>query len=404
MKYWIESPAKKWMYTDKLLSHELQSEGHQLLLDDDSIILVSICDVVEVFQLEKIRNKYPNNKIIVGGHFAKIGIKLLILFADAVCVGHSFNLFKAKSWQEILSLPNIYNGDDRNIYIDHYIDWSSCPAIQTDSNRFYLWGGVGCKNKCKFCLTSWTEKHQDRPNLENVVAKSKAKIGRKGSVKVISNAYSTSLGDDLVQDMLLRDVLKIRYNGKRKMIRCGIEFATEETRKKNSKPIKDVEIRAAIEKAKELNLDLHFFFIGGQDPCEDWERFLDIVPPDDAFKPRIFFKWTNLEYQQKTPLWSQVKDIRPDYYLDRSFTDWFFQKACHKNKRVRVLPVKYPAHAIWRTCMSAVRDMDEYNKCKKTKNVKDMSKIMGLFNEMKPWDNDLSFLIVPPFDRSSENG
>lgn len=391
MKFWIESVGKKWMYTEKLLHHLILKNGHKYELNVDSIILVSVCDVTEIFALENIRKKYPHHTIISGGHFAKIGLIPMSFFSDYVWVGHSFDLFKHEYLSDIVTQDCVYYQGREQVSANYQIDWGMCPAIQTDKKRFYIWGGVGCKNKCSFCLTSWTEPYLERPGSKDLCRRVKAKIGKKGSVKIISNAYSTTLGDDHVQDMTLKDMLKIRHNEKRKMIRVGLEFGTEKTRKQNSKPIKDEELRLAIIKARQLNLDLQIFCIGGLDSRADWEKLVDVIPADDAMKPRVFFKWTNLEYQQKTPLFKKVRDINPDNYLDKTFTDWFFRKACYKNKRVRVMPVKFPAHAIWRTCISNVQNVDQYNECKKLKNSKSIKDALKLFGRIKPWKNDLSF-------------
>lgn len=393
MKYWIEGLQKKWMYTEKLLLHILKRKGHAHALDSDSIIIASLCDVTDIPKLAKLRARYPDNKILAGGHFAKIGVVAMSLFADAVCVGHAYDMFNCTSWGELCELPCVFTGDrGKQIDVSYNIDWRLAPVVQTDSKRFYVWGGIGCKNKCSFCLTSWTEPHIDRPGVKTVAARAKKQIGHKGSVKIISNAYSPSLGDDLVQDMLLKDLLRVRSNTKRKMIRCGLEFATTASRKRNAKPITDEQLRRAIAHAGDLNLDLHLFCIGGYDRIEDWDCVLDAIPESDAMSPRVFFKWTNLEYQQKTPLWRHVKEIDFDRYLDASFTARFFRKAAHKNKRVRVMPVKYPAHAIWRICMSNVQDMEQYKIVEKAKNVKDMEEIKRLFATIKPWENDLGFV------------
>lgn len=400
MKYWIEQVGHKKLYTEKLLIHLAISHGHTIVAATDSVILVSLCDVTEIVALERIRHRHPDRIIIAGGHLAKIGVKVMGLFADAVWVGHAFQFFKSKTLDEIYGHPSCYvPGKEKQVMVSTDIDWRQCPAIQTDKRRFYILGGVGCKGKCTFCLTSWTEVHQERHSVATLVSKLRPKIGKRNSVKIISNAYTSEIGDDLVQDMMLKDVLKIRNNDKRKLIRCGIEFATEASRRKHAKPIKDEEIWRAITCAERLDLDLQFFLISGRDTREDWERFVGVIPPSDVMRPRVFFKWTNLEYQQKTPLWSEVQDIDFGRYLDKSFTDWFFQKAAHKNKRVRVLPIKYPAHAVWRICMSNVQNIVQYKACKRERNTKDMDRIKLLFDEIKPWSNDLSMITALPFDR-----
>jgi hypothetical protein len=390
MRFWIEQPEKKQLYTAKLISHLIREYGHEEKLADDSVILASLCDVTELPWLGKLRQKYPKNRIISGGHFSKIGANAMLLHSDLVWVGHIFTLLKCKTYDEVLTCGAAYAKLGQGCKADYEIEWSKCPAIQVDPKRFYLWGGVGCKNKCKFCLTSWTEPHEARPNIEQVVCKAKRQIGKKGSLKVISNAYSDKLGDDLVQDMLLRDMLKIRDNKKRKLIRCGVEFATEEMRKKNGKPISDIEITSAINHAREMNFELQMFMIGGLSTWAEWMSFIELIPEGDDMKPRIFIKFTNLEYQQKTPLWQECQSANFGNYLTTQFSKDFFATAAHKNKRVRVLPAKYPAHAIWRMIASNVRTHGEYNAAMKLKNNENLGEITQAFIAMAPWKNDIS--------------
>ena len=395
MRFWIETMGSKMLYTERLLQHLARTKGHEIDLQGDSVVLASVCDVTDLPVLERIRDRHPGLTLISGGHLAKIGYRVMGLHSDAVWCGHAFEMFDCSSLEEILEHPACYvPGRTREIRPSKRIEWPMCPVIQTDKRRFYVWGGVGCRGKCSFCYTSWSEEHRERPGVDKLVAKAQARLQGKGTVKVISNAYSTELGDDLVQDMMLRDLLQVRRNDKRKLIRCGVEFATERSRKRHAKPIKTEEIRAAIRHAERLGLDLQLFLIGGWDSREEWEQFVhEAIPESDQLKPRVFLKWTNLEYQQLTPLWRHAAQIDPDRYLDRSFTDWAFRAAAHKNKRIRVLPVKYPAHAIWRMCMSNARNLGEYRDCKAHRNTKEMGRILELADRIRPWEHELSELV-----------
>ena len=394
MRFYVESITGKMLYTEKLLQHLVRAKGHELGLERDSVVLASVCDVTDLPALERIRDRHPSLPLISGGHFAKIGYRVMGLHSDAVWLGHVFELLDCSSLEEAMATTACYvPGETKHLRPSKRIEWRLCPAIQIDKRRYYLWGGTGCKGKCSFCYTSWSEEHRERPGLDKLVARTQSRLGSAGTLKVISNAYSTDLGDDLVQDMMLRDLLRVRSNSKRKLIRCGVEFATEASRKRHAKPIKTEEIRAAIRHAERLGLDLQLFLIGGWDTRGDWEQFIhQAIPESDALKPRVFLKWTNLEYQQLTPLWRHAAQLDPERYLDSSFTDWAFRVAAHKNKRIRVLQVKYPAHAIWRMCMSNVRDMGEYRDAKRHRNVKDMGRILELADRIRPWEHELSEL------------
>lgn len=403
MKYWIESLSDKPMYTEKLLVHLAEKNGHKIEYDENAVILVSVCDVTEVVYLEKIRSKYKKNKIIAGGHFSKIGAVVMSLFVDIVWVGHGFDMFKYQKFSDIADDPAAYwFGKTDKTFCNYNIDWSQCPVIQTDASRFYVFGGVGCVNKCHFCVTSWTEPFENRPGIALVQGRAKKQIGKRGSVKVISNAYDNDMGHDKVQDMLLKDFIKAKHFKCGAMVRCGIEFATEQTRAKYGKPLRHDEIIKGLDVAQNNGVDLHFFMIGGLDKKSDWYDFVGSIPDSDDMKPRVFLKWTNFEPQQKTPLWKKCSEINPENYLDSSDTDNFFRIGAHRNKRIRVMPVKYPAHAIWRCMMSNVRDITEYRIIEKLKNEKDLKIIYHEFMRMRPWENDITN-IVTQYDRDARD-
>lgn len=381
------------MYTEKLLLHLIKLNKHELILDKDSVVLFSICDVTELPFIEKLKQKYPNNKIVVGGHFSKIGAVAISLFADAVWIGHGFEMFEQKSFEDILAHESCYfKGKNIDVYCNYNIKWNQCPAIQTDYSRFYVFGGVGCKNKCSFCVTSWTEPWENRPGINHVQNSVKKHVGKKGSVKVISNAYDTEMSLDLVQDMLIKDFIQAKKFKKGALVRCGVEFATDETRRKNGKPVKESEIKAAFDVALANGVDLHLFMIGGIDKKYDWYKFIENIPEGDVLKPRIFLKWTNFEAQQKTPLWATCQQLNPDNYISSIDTDSFFRIGAHRNKRIRIMPVKYPAHAFWRIMMSNVKNIDEYKQVLTLKNEKDMDTVYAMFQKLKPWENDISFI------------
>jgi len=399
--FWIESVGRKQLYTEKLLAYVLRSRGHNQVAagTHGAVLLVSLCDVTEVMRLERIRQQYPGNRLLAGGHFAKIGAGVMGLFADAVWIGHCFEMAACKNFAEICEHRSCYVPGETEglVYASTRIDWNLCPLIQVDRKRFYIFAGDGCRRKCRFCLTSNTEIYRERPGIDMLIHGARHRLGGGMTIKAISNAYNIDIGDDMVQDMLLTDLLRIRRPCSGKLIRSGVEFATDATRKMYGKPLKAGQIREAIARAAVIGAKLHLFHIGGLDPIEDWLQYLDdVIQPGDKLSPPVFFKWTNLEYQQKTPLWRKIRDINFDNYLTADFTSMFFQRGAHKNKRVRVMPVKYPAHAVWRMCMSNVTDIDQYQRVKREQHNKDMDDLVRLYYELEPYKTDLSWIVVGP--------
>lgn len=397
MKYCILSRPKPF-YTEKLLRHLATLYGHEVVetVDEADAVLISIEDITNIGRIEKAADVVNGKPIIAGGHLSKVAPKAMAVHADYVWIGHAFEFFQLQTLGGVAdSKHTYYQGKRGATTISWKIDWDKCPVMQIDARRFYVWGGVGCSRSCAFCLTSWTERHAVRPRLGRITSGAKKQIGSRGSIKVISNEYSEHVGDDLVQDMLIADLIQsVNPNGRRKLIRVGIEFATEENRKAHGKPATQAQIQKALQVAARNNYDLHMFMIAGIDTIEEWRAFFAAIPEDDAMTPRIHFKWTNLEYQQKTPLWSSVQNVDFDRYMGRSFTDEAFRTMAHRNKRVRVLPIKYPAHAVWRMIMSNVSDEGEYRAAWAARSVKDMDEMVAMFYDFKPWRNDMSMIEV----------
>lgn len=391
MRYWIDSRAKL-SYTERVLRHLGQHYRHEMVdtVDDADTVLISIADITEIGRI-KIARRW-GKPLIAGGPLTKVAPQVMAMHADLVWIGHAFEFFECRSLDDIAAHQSShFTGNELDVYMSRDIRWCEVPAIQVDSRRFYLWGGVGCSRKCSFCTASWTENHCLRPELGRVVAGAKRTIGSRGTIKVVSNEYRETVGDELVQDMLLTDLLRAKNRSKkRKLIRVGLEFATEATRRKYAKPMTQETIEQALLVAERENFELHLFCIAGLDTEDEWVEFMGRIPESDHMKPRVHFKWTNLEYQQKTPLWRRIKQVDFSRYQSKAFTDKMFQIGAHRNKRVRVLPIKYPAHAVWRMLMSNVRTLDEYDEVYRLRNQKAMDVLVKAFYDYKPWETDLS--------------
>ena len=395
--FWVETIGRKPLYTERLLVHVFARYGHRQVDPGTrgAVCLVSLCDITEIGKLARIRARYPDNILLSGGHLAKIGALVMGLHSDLVWVGHCFDAAACVSIDEIADHPSCYRpGQSGDVIASIHIDWRMCPLIQTDRRRYYIFGGVGCRRKCRYCLTSHTEIHRDRPGLSTMVKRARGKLAGSSTIKVISNAYTPEVGDSMVLTMMLSDFVKVRLPMRNRVVRCGIEFATDRTRARYAKPIKVATIAHAIRHAEKVGAKLHLFHIGGIDSIEDWLGYVGSMPESDRMSPQVYLKWTNLEYQQKTPIWTEAKSPRFDRYLTSANTDEFFRVAAHRNKRIRVMPVKYPAHAIWRTIMSNVSTREQYELAYAHRNTKEMDTIIDLYNDLRPWETDLNHIKV----------
>jgi radical SAM superfamily enzyme YgiQ (UPF0313 family) len=336
----------------------------------------------------------------------------MAIYSDYVWIGHIFEFLDLQTVDDIAgSIHTYYKGKKELTVMSNEIRFNEAPILQVNTRLFYYWGGVGCKNKCRFCVTSWTERHQAQSRLVDKIEHVRRKVGSHGSVKVISNEYAEAIERSKVQDMMLQDYLNIDHaSGKQTKIRLGVEFATEEARKKNGKPMTDADIRLAIKKAGQFNHELQLFCITGLNTREEWFQFVEnCIPEDDRLRPRVFIKFTNLDYQQKTPLWKDAKKVNFDNYFDMAFSNRIFEKACFKNKRIRLFPLKYPAHAVWRMCASNIDNESEYVIIKKNRNNRDMDEMIKIFYDLKIPDRKADYFLsgvreVLDYERGNAEG
>lgn len=257
MKYHLIEQKLNIHYTFGLLRTIITHHGHELVDTpaDADMVLVSLCDVTCLYELEKIRRQHPKAKIVVGGHFGYY-FKACAIFADYVCVGQGFDFFACQTEEEIRALPCVYYpGKDTKatpIVANQHIDWPLCPVIQTSTKAFFYMAGVGCKNKCRFCFTSWTHKHETNEVWR--IQKAARAIGTRGILTLVSNEYGSDFrtGKIRVRDAMLRDFIKETEKNVR-LVRMGLEFATEANRKKYGKPFTDEELFYAIEHAGRLD-------------------------------------------------------------------------------------------------------------------------------------------------------
>lgn len=376
-------------YTEYLLKKLITVNKHTLTNNDEAdFILISICDITEIGYLKKLRQQYPAKKIIVGGHLA-VFFKLLILFADYVNVGQGFEFFKCETENDIKKISSIYyKNKDISIIPSVLIEWELCPIVQLSCKRYSYWAAIGCKNKCSFCLTSWTNKQQT--NNQHRIKKAYEAIRKGYSLKLIANeGYDNMDRKELVKDMLLTDFIK-QDKINCPQIRIGVEFATEENRRKNGKAFTNEQFIQAVIRAREENILLQCFCIAGIDTKQQWIDFINMVPDYYKLSPKLVFKFTNLEYQMFTPMYKSRFDINIDNYLDGQFGKDIFEGNRLRMKNFKTFKVKYPAHSLWRTGLSACTNINEFNKIWELRNTKDINSVYKVINESGVLNNDYS--------------
>ena len=298
--------------------------GHTLTDDvsDCDAVLYSMCDVMEYPGLVKLRGQ-TDRPLVVGGSYA-YHFRSALLYADAVWVGECYEMADCRTLDELLSHPSCYTGG-RLPRASTLIRWEEVPVAQIAPRKAYYWGGQGCKGKCGFCLTSWTHPHQVNTPARLAAAKRTAKEHGL-HLMICANEYSQAEGGR-TQDMLLRDYLRTPVQSG--FVRLGVEFATEESRRRTGKPISDQELAAAIRKMARERVSLRLFHISGWDSRQDWEDYIErLAGVLDECRPGrlLHLMFNNLQYQNYTPLYRRRREIDPERYLDFRDTRRFFDR------------------------------------------------------------------------------
>lgn len=353
----FESKSRFLSYT--VVAKALTDAGHEVVPDMDGCdaVLFSMCDAVEYRQLVNMRKRSEGHVLIVGGAFA-FNFWSCKLWCDGVWVGEVYDMADCKTVDEILESPHCYTGGDVLPIASSRIEWAKVPIAQIEKRRCYYWGGVGCKNKCKFCFTSWTHAHQ--VNSKARIEHARKVCKEKGiHLMVSSNEYDNSPGLKTF-DMLLKDYVAMPV--KCNLVRSGIEFATEESRSYMGKPVSKEDMFKALQKAKAENVRLRWFHITGYDSIDDWDSYMDeLAEMVDHVRPRLLFhlEFNNLEYQNYTPLYAERKQIDPSRYSDGAMVKKWRNVLARCMKSVMVGAPSRFQHAACRMGVELSTDVDQ---------------------------------------------
>jgi len=318
--------AKSRFQTYTVVCKALQAAGHTVTDDIEhcDLVAVSLCDVLDMKYLRKVRGM-TKKPVLAGGAFT-YNYWAAAVYADYVWIGEVFDMAECRTLNELGDSPHCYTpGSNKALYASWRVDWDACPVVQIKKGSAYYWAGVGCKNKCAFCLTSWT--HQHLMNSEqNCRAARRAAKAKGCHLMMTSNEYDVD-NDNPTKDMLLTDYLKQRVTGS--FVRCGVEFALEETRKRKGKPITKNELYHAIQKMNVDNISLRLFHITGYEPREAWETYISDLCKMVQRSPNkrlLHLMFNNLQYQNYTPLYKERHDIDETRYTTHEDTKrWYDQ-------------------------------------------------------------------------------
>lgn len=345
-------------YTVSVLNHLIKINNHELVTPDDAdIIVVSVCDITQVEWVDKLKKQYPDKTLMVGGH-ATIYYKLFGLFADIITLGEGFEVFKCQTIDEIKALPSVwYPNCNKDVLIPStYIDWSKVPVANVTNKQRYYWGAVGCKNKCKFCLTSWTHPHQknSKKRIEQVLTKYP-------NCTIVSND-SDELPARMTQSIMLKDFLKVDLK-KYAVYRIGVEFATEETRRKYGKPFTDDMFVQAIERAYQYGVRLKLFCIGGINTIDEWDTLFSKIPTHYE-RGNIEVKFTNINYEMFTPMVHERNNLDLNNLWNTKKAKTFISKHKERVWALKALPCTSEINCMLKNILIYTTNMSEYKQYK----------------------------------------
>lgn len=326
MKFWFPQyfNAKSRFLSYTVVYAALVKSGHEVVGERCKGVdaaLFSMCDVTEYNDLIKARKESVGLPLIVGGSFA-YNFWSAFLYCDCVWVGEIYDFAECSSLDEIYNSKYSFIGQALP-WASRRIEWARAPIAQISKDKCYYWAGNGCKNKCRFCFTSWTRPHQtnSRQRVDRAVATAKL---RRVHIMLSSNEYENAPGSRTF-DMLMRDFVRTPVSAG--VVRCGVEFATESSRKRNGKSISNNMIFHALQKAGHEKISLRLFHITGYDKLDDWNKYIAMwqsMLEKVKYKQLLNLVFNNLQYQNYTPLYKERKQINPENYITHEITrEWY---------------------------------------------------------------------------------
>jgi hypothetical protein len=330
---YFNSSSRFLTYT--VVARALRAAGHELTDDvtDCDVVGFSACDVMDYLDLVKLRGE-TGKPILVGGSYA-FNYKSAILYSDMVWVGEVYEMAECMDIDALRAHPSCYVPGKPRVRASARIDWDQAPIAQIAPKKCYYWGGVGCKNKCKFCFTSWTHAHQVN-SKSRIDAAKRIAAKEKKHLMITSNEYEDG-GGGRTMDMLLADYIARPVSAS--MVRCGIEFATEGSRREMGKRISDDDIFKAIQKMSIDNVAMRWFHIAGYDPLADWDRYIEMLCGMLDRYPNsriIHLMFNNLQYQNYTPLYARRREIDPARYIDITVTRRWYDRLRQYSRHVLI--------------------------------------------------------------------
>jgi len=317
--------------------------------EEADALWVSMYDQNSLPVLKKAREMAGDRLVIMGGFEAWCAPPYLA-WADAAVVGEGWEFIEAwgRDPAEALALPCVCKKDSTEILPSYVVPWERFPLTKMPpGHHYYFMGGRGCRNKCKFCMTSWIQPNSNCP--PEVIARAVEYVEQqpKGKLTIVTNDSQAVIESKVVnaQSVTVRAYLDEPERYKSNMLHFGIEGWTEADRARLGKPISDDMLRELQIVTGENKQQCEFFFIVGYPGYKEsdvWEFIDNVAMPDARLYPRIFVKCTYFNPAPYTP-YQRTPFI--ESYIDR---ERILREFHVRQKRVRMFPKRSPGREAWR--------------------------------------------------------
>lgn len=341
----IVADSGKGSYTERWLRWQVERSP----IRDANVELVSLCDVDD---FGSVLDPPPTGWVRYIGGSESFNERLCGYFADHVVVGEGFEFFNAcRSGRPPTEAPYLFTPGQSGIVVPSTnIVWPECPMFQVGPKKVMVLAERGCRNKCRFCYTSWTTRPAQNPRI-------KLPDG-KWVVNLIANENATTDDDGAaVKSAKVRDYVSMSgaTAARCKHWRLGVESFTEAGRRRLGKPITNEELREVFRLSKRWKHNLTLFVIGGLEPEDSVLEFLSTVDRTEDMRPVILVKVTYFNPNLHTPMAGY--DIRTLHNWNH---DKLFGRLKGASVRFRLVMREDPGRSIWRGLAHRARSAEEF--------------------------------------------
>jgi radical SAM superfamily enzyme YgiQ (UPF0313 family) len=337
-------------YPIRLIKHLFSDHIVDDPLDAD-VVMVSLCDITEIGDIQKARRAY-GKPVLAGGIISEY--PLVNELADYTYHGEIYGLYHyiIDGNDGLGACKYVSKRGDRVLNVCQTIDWELNPVIQVGSRAKYYYVSKGCPMRCKYCYIGNSRKYQAVPRE---LYRAALGVAGKNIMPIAAfNPYGIPQNAGIGETML-KEYIKGNNGDKARTIRTGVEFVTKELSEGLAKGVTIEELNNALRVSKNNKTKLILYFIAGLETQEDLSNYFNCIDLDYDTSPSVTVVFTYLDPQPFTPFCNF--DIRQKIEIDAKEV---YRVVSERNKRFRVMPLAKPAKSTIRTMLARCTSADDY--------------------------------------------